>query len=195
MRQYGTWTIVRLPNDVNVVDTKCVLYIKNPGTKEERYNARIITRGSSMKLEEDYFDTHASVVKSTTIRILLSLAAALGMIVELANVETVYLNAALHEFIHAEQPPSLSSRTVRNMDFHNLDSNGQQRSAPLLKSLDSAALLMTTTLMSTIPTIPTNVQQQSSSLYTLTISSLPPKINRQSTQQSTTSTRPSTFAV
>jgi Reverse transcriptase (RNA-dependent DNA polymerase) len=27
------------------------------------------------------------------------------MIVELADVETTYLNAALHEFVHAEQPP------------------------------------------------------------------------------------------
>jgi hypothetical protein len=35
------------------------------------------------------------------IQILLSLAAALGMIVELADVETAYLNAALHESIHA----------------------------------------------------------------------------------------------
>jgi Reverse transcriptase (RNA-dependent DNA polymerase) len=41
-----------------------------------------------------------------TIWILLSLAAVLGIIVELADVETAYLNMALCEFIHAEQPPS-----------------------------------------------------------------------------------------
>jgi Reverse transcriptase (RNA-dependent DNA polymerase) len=105
MDQYGTWTVVRRPKDITVVDTKCVLHIKNPSTKEERYKARIVARGFSMKPGEDYFDTHASVVKSTTIRILLSLAAALGMIVELADVETAYLNAPLHESIHAEQPP------------------------------------------------------------------------------------------
>jgi Reverse transcriptase (RNA-dependent DNA polymerase) len=58
-----------------------------------------------MKPGEDYFDTHTSVVISTTIRILLTLAAALGMIVELADLETAYLDAALREFIHAEQPP------------------------------------------------------------------------------------------
>jgi Reverse transcriptase (RNA-dependent DNA polymerase) len=113
MHQYGTWTIVRRPEDVNVVDTKWVLHIKNPGTKEERYKARIVARGFSMKPGEDYFETQASVVKSTTIRILLSLAAVLGMIVELADVETAYLNAALHEPIHAEQPPyfELKDRT------------------------------------------------------------------------------------
>jgi Reverse transcriptase (RNA-dependent DNA polymerase) len=74
-------------------------------TKEERYKARFVARGFSMKQGEGYFDTHALVVKSTTIRILLGLAAALGMIVELADMETVYLKAALHESIHAEQPP------------------------------------------------------------------------------------------
>jgi Reverse transcriptase (RNA-dependent DNA polymerase) len=83
-----------------------VLHIKNPGTKEERYKAHIVARGFSMKPGEDYFDTHTSfVVKSTTIWILLSLAATLGTIVELADMETAYLNAALHESIHAEQPP------------------------------------------------------------------------------------------
>jgi Reverse transcriptase (RNA-dependent DNA polymerase) len=58
-----------------------------------------------MKQGEDYFDTHASVVKYTTIWILLSLTVALGMIVELTDVEIAYLNAALHEPIHAEHPP------------------------------------------------------------------------------------------
>jgi Reverse transcriptase (RNA-dependent DNA polymerase) len=107
MDQYSTWTGVRRSKDIHVVDTKWVLHIKNPGTKEERYKAHVVVRGFS---GEDYFDTHASVVKSTTIRILLSLAAALGMIVELADVETAYLNTALHKFIHAEQPPCPASQ-------------------------------------------------------------------------------------
>jgi Reverse transcriptase (RNA-dependent DNA polymerase) len=102
MNQYGTWTVVCRPKDIDVVDTKWVIHIRNPSTKEEQYKARIVARAFSMKPGEDYFNTHASVVKSTTIRILLSLAAVLGMIVELADVETAYLNAALHESIHAE---------------------------------------------------------------------------------------------
>jgi hypothetical protein len=109
-------------------------------------------------------------------------------------------------------PHTLSSRTVRNTscfsskhytDFRNLDLNEQQRSTPRLKPLDSTALLTTTTFISAIPTvaIPTaipntvNAQQQSSSPYTLMILSLLPRINWQSTLQSTASTRPSTFAV
>jgi Reverse transcriptase (RNA-dependent DNA polymerase) len=67
MHQYSTRTVVCRPKDVNVVNTKWVLYIKNPGTKEERYKARIVARGFSIKPGEDYFDTHVSVVKSTTI--------------------------------------------------------------------------------------------------------------------------------
>jgi hypothetical protein len=40
MDQYSTWTVVRRPpKDINVVDIKWVLHIKNPGTKEERYIA------------------------------------------------------------------------------------------------------------------------------------------------------------
>jgi hypothetical protein len=50
MHQYGSWTVLRRPKDVNVIDTKWVLHIKNPGTKEERYKAHIVARGFSMKL-------------------------------------------------------------------------------------------------------------------------------------------------
>jgi Reverse transcriptase (RNA-dependent DNA polymerase) len=144
MDQYGTWTVVcRPPKDVNVVDTKWVLHIKNPGTKEERYKARIVARGFSMKQGEDYFDTHASVVKSTTIRILLSLAAALGMIVELADVETAYLNPALHEPIHAEQPPyfELTDRTkyvlLLKQALYGLPQSGYEWAATLRTALEA----------------------------------------------------------
>jgi hypothetical protein len=76
--QYGTRRIVRRHEDLNGVDTKWVLHIKNPGTDQERYTAHVVTR--------------ASVVKFTMIWILWSLAAALGTIVELANVVWNLLN-------------------------------------------------------------------------------------------------------
>jgi Reverse transcriptase (RNA-dependent DNA polymerase) len=103
MDQYSTWTIIHRSKDINVIDTKWVLHIKNPSTKE-RYKAHIVTRGFSIKPGEDYFNNHTFVVKSMTIRILLSFAVALRMIVELADVETRYLKAALRKSIHAEQP-------------------------------------------------------------------------------------------
>jgi Reverse transcriptase (RNA-dependent DNA polymerase) len=136
---------------------------------KERYKARIAASGFSMKPGDDYFDTHASVVRSTTTRILLSLAAALGMIVELADVETTYLNAALCEFVHAEQPlyfePKDHAKYVLllNQALYGLPQSGFELAAtPLLKPLGSTALLTTTTSIPTIPTIPTiaNAQQQ-----------------------------------
>jgi Reverse transcriptase (RNA-dependent DNA polymerase) len=146
-----------------------------------------------MKQGKDYFDIHASVVKSTIIRILLSLAAALGMIVELADVETAYLNTALRKFIHTKQPLYFELKDCMKyvlllkqhyMDFHNLVSNGQQLFTLHLKPLDSIALLtmIISILTAAIPTFPTSTQQQSSLLCTLTISSLLARINRQLTQ-------------
>jgi hypothetical protein len=161
-----------------------------------------------MMQREDYFETHAPVIKSTTIQILLSLAAALGMVIELADGKPHISTPHFTNQSMQNNPHTLSSRTTRNtscfsskhyVDFHNLVSNGQQRCAPRLKPLDSTALLtmIISILTTAIPVIPStaSAQQHSSSPYTLTISSLPPRLNRQSTQQSTTSTRPSTFAV
>jgi Reverse transcriptase (RNA-dependent DNA polymerase) len=90
-----------------------------------------------MKPGEDYFDTHAFVVKSTTIGILLSLAASLGMIVELADVETAYLNVALRKSINAEQPPyfelqdSAKYILLLNQALHGLPQSGFEWAAML----------------------------------------------------------------
>jgi Reverse transcriptase (RNA-dependent DNA polymerase) len=154
-----------------------------------------------MKTAEDYCDTHTFVVKSTTIRILLSLAASLGMIVELDDVETTYLNTALWEFVHVEQPPyfELKDRAkyvlLLNQALYGLCTIWIRTTlCATLEAIGFHSIADDNNLYPTIPMI-AKAQQQSSSLCMSMILSLPLRINRQLTQQSTTSTRPSTFTV
>jgi Reverse transcriptase (RNA-dependent DNA polymerase) len=78
-------------------------HIKNPGADNQRFDVRLVAQGFSMKAAADYFDTCASVAKSTRRSILRSIAAALSMIVELIDIETTYLNAIFCKAVHSEQ--------------------------------------------------------------------------------------------
>ncbi|KAJ9553489.1 hypothetical protein OSB04_017534 [Centaurea solstitialis] len=71
----GTWTLVpRVPNS-NVVDSKWVYKLKRDQTGAiKRYKARLVARGFRQQPGIDYQETFSPVVKSTTIRVVLSLA-------------------------------------------------------------------------------------------------------------------------
>ncbi len=71
-----TWELVPLPEDQVALDCKWVFRIK-PGTTLEakKYNARLCAKGFKQRYGVDYSDTFAPVVKMTSIRTLLAIAA------------------------------------------------------------------------------------------------------------------------
>ena len=58
----------------------------------------------TQKEGEDFFDTYSPIVRLTTIRVLLSLAASYGLIVYQMDVKTAFLNGELEEEIYMDQP-------------------------------------------------------------------------------------------
>lgn len=56
----------------------------------QRYMARLVAKGYSPKFGEYYDETFALVVKHTTIRVLLSLAACNNMLIEYLNIKTAF---------------------------------------------------------------------------------------------------------
>ena len=102
-----TWTLVKREPNMHVLPSKYVFRVKNGGPK-----ARLVALGCRQLYGIDYLETFAPVVKLTTIRTLLALAAAQDLECEQMDVTTAFLNGDLDEDIYMQIPEGL--RTPQN---------------------------------------------------------------------------------
>jgi hypothetical protein len=100
-----TWEVVGRPYGCKPIDCKWVFKkkLRSNGTIE-RYKARLVAKGYTKKEGKDFFDTYSPVVRLTTIRVLLSLAASYGLTIHQMKVKTAFLNGELEEEIYMDQP-------------------------------------------------------------------------------------------
>jgi ABC-type Na+ transport system ATPase subunit NatA len=75
-----------------------------PDGTVEKYKVRLVAKGYTQKEGEDYFDTYSLVVRLTTIRVLLSLAASHGLLIHQMHVKIAFLNGELEKEIYMDQP-------------------------------------------------------------------------------------------
>ena len=89
----------------NVVSTKWVLTNKlnADGTLQKR-KARLVARGFTQLKGVDYDEVFAPVVKMTTIRVILTIAAVEDLEIHQMDVKTAFLNGKLEEEVYIEQP-------------------------------------------------------------------------------------------
>ncbi len=87
-----TWTLVRRQQGMHVLPSKYVFRVKNGGPK-----ARLVALGCRQLYGVDYLETFAPVVKFSTIRLLLALAATMDLECEQMDVVTAFLNGDLDE--------------------------------------------------------------------------------------------------
>ena len=101
----GTWEVVDRPYGCKPVGCKWVFKkkLRSNGTIE-KYKTRLVAKGYTQKEGDDYFDTYSPVVRLTTIRVLLSLAASHGLLVHQMDVKIAFLNGELKEEIYMDQP-------------------------------------------------------------------------------------------
>lgn len=117
-----TWILVESPCDQKVIDNRWVYKIKqNTDGSIERYKARLVVRGFSQQHGIDYLETFSPVVKFTSIRTILALAAARKMKLKQFDVKTAFLYGDLQESVFMKQPVGYD--------------NGSGRVCKLLKSL------------------------------------------------------------
>jgi len=101
----NTWTLVpRVPNS-NVVDCKWVYKIKRDQTGAvSRYKARLVAKGFRQQHGIDYQETFSPVIKSTTIRVVLSLAVTQKWPLRQLDIQNAFLHGELKETVYLQQP-------------------------------------------------------------------------------------------
>ena len=97
--------LVEAPSDFRAIQCKWI-YKKKRGVDGniETYKARLVAKGYTQREGVDYEETFSPVAMLKSIRILLSIAAALDYEISKMDVKTAFLNGKLDEVIYMDQP-------------------------------------------------------------------------------------------
>lgn len=105
LRKNHVWQLVDRPSGKNIVTNRWVLRIKRkPSGEIERYRARLVARGFTQRLGQDYSETYAPVVNTTTVRLLFAYAASCQLTLAQFDIKTAFLYGELDEVVCMEQP-------------------------------------------------------------------------------------------
>uniref|UniRef100_A0A251V331 Putative zinc finger, CCHC-type n=1 Tax=Helianthus annuus TaxID=4232 RepID=A0A251V331_HELAN len=101
-----TWVLVDKPKGQKIVTCKWIFKLKEgiPGVEGPRYKARLVAKGFTQRAGIDYNEVFSPVVKHSSIRVILSLTAVMGMELEQLDVKTAFLHGYLDEEILMNQP-------------------------------------------------------------------------------------------
>uniref|UniRef100_A0A146LH62 Retrovirus-related Pol polyprotein from transposon TNT 1-94 n=3 Tax=Lygus hesperus TaxID=30085 RepID=A0A146LH62_LYGHE len=103
------WELTDRPPDAKIVDCKWVYKTKIDTDGKIRYKARLVAKGFSQHYGIDYFETFSPVVRRSSIRLLLSLAAQMDLKIVHFDVQTAFLHGELQETVFMKQPEGFSS--------------------------------------------------------------------------------------
>ena len=100
-----TFELVKLPKGKRALKNKWVFRIKHEEhSPQPRFKARLVVKGFSQRKGIDFDEIFSPVVKMTSIRTVLGLAASLDLEIEQMDVKTTFLHSDLEEEIYMEQP-------------------------------------------------------------------------------------------
>ena len=81
-----------------------------PGVEPARYKARVVAKGFSQIEGVDYHEIFSTVVKHSSIHLLLARTAMFDLELEQLDVKTAFLHGTLDEEIFMEHPPGFIKR-------------------------------------------------------------------------------------
>ena len=111
-----TYDLVKLPKGKKTLKNKWVYKLKTENNSSQpKYKARLVVKGFSQKKGIDFEEIFSPVVKMSSIRVVLGLAASLNLEVEQLDVKTAFLHGDLEEEIYMEQPEGFKVKDKENL--------------------------------------------------------------------------------
>ncbi|KAM0994541.1 hypothetical protein EV2_010368 [Malus domestica] len=105
LRAQGTWILVPPPENRAFVGNKWVYMVKkNLDRNIAQYKARLVAQGFSQELGIDYLDTFSPVVRHTTVRMILALAAIKHWDLRQLFIKNAFLHGDLQDEVFMKQP-------------------------------------------------------------------------------------------
>jgi len=100
-----TWELVPRPPDVNIIRSMWIFRHKHKSDGSfERHKARLVGDGRSQMKGVDCDETFSPVVKSATIRIVLSIALSQSWPIHQLDVKNAFLHGNLNETVYMHHP-------------------------------------------------------------------------------------------
>ncbi|XP_011865263.1 PREDICTED: uncharacterized protein LOC105560616, partial [Vollenhovia emeryi] len=131
-----TLKIVKKPEDKKVVGSRIVLTNKyGPDGSIAKRKARIVAKGYSQRYGVDYHYTFAPVARLDSIRLMLALAAELGLTIWQFDVVTAFLNGYLDEEVYMQLPDMLMNSLEKLVLEKNSLPEVKNRAENMLKEL------------------------------------------------------------
>jgi hypothetical protein len=115
LQKQGTWSLVPMPANKNVVGCKWVYKLKhNSDGTIARYKARLVAKGFHQQYGIDFAETFSPVIKPPTVRLILSLAVSLKWPLRQLDVKNAFLHGTLKEEVYMTQPQGYVDSTHPN---------------------------------------------------------------------------------
>ena len=109
--QNKTLSLVPMDPTHKLVGCKWVFRTKyNPDGSVSKYKARLVAKGFHQTAGVDYSETYSPVVKSSTVRVILSLAVIQGWNVRQIDINNAFLNGDLTEDVYMQQAEGFVSK-------------------------------------------------------------------------------------
>ena len=105
LEENQAWTLVDPPKEASVIKGRWVFKVKtNADGQPQKFKARWVAKGFTQKQGIDYDDTYASVVRPSSVKILLTIAATKNWTIKQFDIMTAFLNAKLDKPVYVQQP-------------------------------------------------------------------------------------------